>query len=957
MAEHILLTNFHIKGLKPIDIRGLWLIWMMCFCVFATVIPSHSPQAQYLEEEDIPNEFIFNVVLPPVWTISEALFAYEKSGKYYLPISELAGGLDFFIETELDRGFARGIAGSEDYGFTIDYDRRELILNGERQAIDDEAVLQSDFLATDDIYVQLELLNRIWPVEMNVDLSALQIIIEAEQDLPFMLKLEREQNRTQLLSKKAEQKAGNELLPRKSNDYKLLGKPAIDYQAIYTFDDLNDEINASNIFSGVQQVGGLLADYSANFRIINREFERPDNIRLRFTRKTAGEEYIVPGVRNVALGDINLNQRDLIGNTESGRGLFISNDNRDRFREFDRTTIEGVGPPGWEVEIYNNDELVDFGVIPDDGRYLFEDVVLNFGNNQIKILLFGPQGQVREEFRTFRAGGSMLSPGQFRYQAGLLDADRAFILLDNDPRTQPRGVVKNLGASYGVNRWLTVFGNYAELPELDKDRSYLSAGGVVSTKIGLVEVEGYSEVAGGKAAKADFITSFLGTRANFGVAWYNDFESQDAGFGNNQKTFETTAQLNRTVRIGALPFGLRLNTIHTERKTGLPVTTLDFAQTFSRAGMRLTHNFSTRLNDYAHESTNAGLTATMREGPWQLRGNLNYRLHPQRELDSFNSELRYKLDNSFQAAFTNGYSFQTDAYNAGVQLGYEFDKVLGTVETNYTRGAGWDFTLRASSSLSPYSEDGGYEFSSERRRDFSPVRARVFLDNDYDGKFTEGDEPLEDVKIRIGRGASQESTNENGAILANAPADQLLNFKVDKTSLIDPYFIPATEGFSAVPARGSVLEADFPIIESGAIEGTVFRAGSDRAVPGLTIELVDDQGDVSAQVVSAFDGYYAFEFVAPGTYTVRTGDTHQVDLLDNTVTIGGEDLFVYGNDLFLDVPVQVASVSAVPVDGEMFGPALPVAQEEGEPTNMNADEPIILTPDNIQEVAKEFIPE
>ena len=49
----------------------------------------------------------------------------------------------------------------------------------------------------------------------------------------------------------------------------------------------------------------------------------------------------------------------------------------------------GVGPPGWEIELYNNNELIDFGEVPGDGLYFFEDVVLGYGNNQIiqKIIL------------------------------------------------------------------------------------------------------------------------------------------------------------------------------------------------------------------------------------------------------------------------------------------------------------------------------------------------------------------------------------------------------------------------------------------------------------------------------------------------------------------------------------------------------------------------------------------
>ena len=388
---------------------------LAAFCLCAGMIlllPTPHAHAQD-SDLDFPNEFIFEVILPPAWRISEAVFAYEENGKYYLPIGELAEGFDFYAETESDTGFAIGFANGEENNFTIDFARNELIIGEKRENLADDAVLMSDMLATDDVYVQLEVLNKIWPVDMNIDLSTLKIIVEAEEELPFMRRKDREAKRAQVESRQATRAARKEKLPRKEHPYAWFGDPAVDYQAIYRYDDEEDKLTGSNIFTGVQQIGKLIAEFSANFRLNEeKELDRPDNVRLQFNRKSAGDEYIVPGVRSFAFGDVNLRQRDLISNTENGRGVVVSNDNQDRFNEFDEITIEGLGPPGWEIELYNNEELVDFSIVPDNGQFFFEDVVLNFGNNNIKILLFGPQGQVREETRNYTAGGNMLPPGR-----------------------------------------------------------------------------------------------------------------------------------------------------------------------------------------------------------------------------------------------------------------------------------------------------------------------------------------------------------------------------------------------------------------------------------------------------------------------------------------------------------------------------------------------------------------
>ena len=903
-----------MKSFVSVLFRALLLI----SCIFTFLLPIQKARAQ---EEDIPNEFIFQVLLPPVWTISEAVFAYEINGKYYLPIAEISKDLDFFVDIETEGLYATGFAGGEDNTFTIEQKRNELIMNGQRESIPEDSILVSDYLATDDLYVQLELLNKIWPVEMSIDLSRLTINIEASEDLPFMKRKEREEKRKKIEERQVSLQERRKVLPQRPNPYSWFGKPAIDYQGTYTYDDEEDDLTGTNVFTGTQQIGKMLAEFSATFRLLrDRELERPDNVRLKFSRKSAGKDFLAPGIRNFEFGDVTLRQRDLISSTESGRGVVISNDNKDIFNEFDEITIEGTGPPGWEIELYNNEELIEFGIVPDDGLYFFEDVILNYGNNQIKLLFFGPQGQIREETRSYTAGGNMLPPGQLIYNAGFLDADREFILLANEPRTTPRGVIKTLSSSYGVNSWLTVFGNYTEIPENDKDRTYQTAGAAISTPVGLFETEAYNETAGGNALAVDYITSFLGIRTNLGVARFNDFESTDSGFGTNKKTFEADGQFNKLIKIASIPIGLRLNTTHTERKTGAPVTTVDFAQTLSAAGLRVSHSTTSRFNDFVHESTSAGITTTAREGPWQLRGSINYDIHPLFEMDSFTSELRYRAENSFQAALNFGHNFKSSDYQAGFQLGYDFKKVLASFESRYDKGDGWDFVLRATSSLNPYTPDGRYEFSSQQKRQASPINAHVYLDRDSDGEFGEGDEPLEGVRLRVGPGATKTETNEEGQILAYATADKLTNFQIEKSSLEDPYFVPATEGFSTIPARGGVIQASFPVVETGAIEGTVFRDDNNQYVAGLTLELLDEAGEVINTVVSAFDGYYAFEFVRPGPYSIRAEASHNVALLENVTSVTADELFVYGNDLLVQIPEHLAKRRTSNNSAQTFGP-------------------------------------
>ncbi len=908
--------------------RFMMLIVVMTIMATA-LLPAYYAKNAAAQTESIPNEYIFRVLLLPDWTISEAIFAYELNGKYYLPLQELSDDFEFFADIEVENKLAQGFASKEENNFTIDGGRNELIVRGNRESLSEDAVLVSDFLATDDLYVQLEVLNAIWPISFNIDLANLTIFVETGEDLSFMRDRERKKKQKIAGVRKEQKFREKELLPRRDNDYQLLGAPVVDYQATYTFDTEEDNLVGTNNFSGLQNIGKMQADFSANYRLEEGNIERPDSIRLKFSRRSVGDEYLfIPGLRKIEAGDVTLRQRDLVANSSAGRGVTISNDNQSRDNEFDRITVEGVGPPGWEIELYNNEELIDFSTVPDDGLFFFEDVILGFGNNEIKILFFGPQGQVKEELRRYTAGGNMLSPNEFKYSAGLLDSDREFILLDNEARTQPRGVAKNLNTAYGVNKAVTVFGTYAELPNSDKNRKYLTAGAVASTPIGLFEAEAYKQLARGRAISVDYITKFFGIRSNIAASVFRDFESEASGFDLNRKRNEIRGQLSRNVKFFSIPIGLRFNVLRTKRETGIRTTDLDFTQTLSRSGVRVSNSSRMRLLDDRHESSTGGLTTTVREGPWQFRGTLNYEIYPRSLISTGSGEVRYRDKNNFQAALNASRDFQTAAYRVGVQTGYDFKRFLGTVESAYERGMGWEFVLRASTSLHPYTEDNSYALSSVSQRNASPVKAFVFLDKDADGEFNGDDEPIEGAKIKYGGGKSKTKTDENGYVIASVPSDKLQNVRLDTASLIDPYYISAYDGFSTVPIKGKMIETIFPVIETGSIEGSVYRKSSNRAVAGLELNLVNEAGETVLSVETAFDGFYVFEFVPPGSYSVQTDSSHVVGLLENSASIVPQDLYVYGHDVFIDdanmMIMEEASFNIEPAAGGMelgvFGP-------------------------------------
>jgi len=93
----------------------------------------------------------------------------------------------------------------------------------------------------------------------------------------------------------------------------------------------------------------------------------------------------------VAIGDVQTQAGQLIGQTSVGRGAFVSNQPIGRISRFSTTTLRGTLPNGWDAELYRNGQLLAFQQSNGDGRYEFLDVELFYGRNELEVVLYGPQ--------------------------------------------------------------------------------------------------------------------------------------------------------------------------------------------------------------------------------------------------------------------------------------------------------------------------------------------------------------------------------------------------------------------------------------------------------------------------------------------------------------------------------------------------------------------------------------
>ncbi len=331
---------------------------------------------------------------------------------------------------------------------------------------------------------------------------------------------------------------------------------------------------------------------------------------------------------------------------------------------------------------------------------------------------------------------------------------------------------------------------------------------------------------------------------------------------------------------------------------------------------RLDLRLSTRLDDFHFtnnlkhrrlksdtsltKTSNGDFQATLALDEFIFRGFLSYSLEPLTEFQSVGTAMVYEFGEDTR-----------------LNLGVTRD-LIGAKLTRLRAGLSWDSGYFILTPSLDWDSDDNYAASlllkfglthepltnqivatSDRKRGTGAVSARVFLDNNENKVFDEGDEVLENVKLKSsarGRRRNTETDTSGVGMITNLPGGGATVVEIDETTIEDPFWLPRDTSQLVVGRPGTTQIIDFPVYNTGEVEGVVMLddgAGNQREMGGVEVQLIDGDGEIIESGRTAHDGYYLFTLVKPGSYTVeipKTGSRQRDFLVDpsGTVRITGE---------------------------------------------------------------------
>ena len=163
-------------------------------------------------------------------------------------------------------------------------------------------------------------------------------------------------------------------------------------------------------------------------------------------------------------------------------------------------------------------------------------------------------------------------------------------------------------------------------------------------------------------------------------------------------------------------------------------------------------------------------------------------------------------------------------------------------------------------------------FQARGEAGFGAVAVDAFLDGNANGLHDAGEKPLPGLGFLVNGGRHPATTDEDGeAFLDGLPTDTVTRIAPRSETLDDPLMKPAVPGWTVLPRPGHAARLEVPVVVFGEIAGTAYRrrGGGRSALPGLRLELRDAGGQVVRSVRTAFDGYFYFTDLKPGTYRLE----------------------------------------------------------------------------------------
>lgn len=892
-------------------IRQLAVFWAVTLA-FGIGAISAAQTTPAVMEDDV---FIFEIRLAQ-FILSRSTIGYLTDDDVCLRLDDLVDALDFAINVTEDG--ANGWFINLRQTFVFDYPNRTLKIRDKNVELGPKDLYDDMGSAC----VTTKAIERWFPLSLSVDQQNSTIKITSNTPLPVEERAARKRRQASV-NKTPE---ATELKDAKIAPYAVLSTPQLEVSiaADRTPDDISSEMD-------IVSAGDVLGMSS---QLVASVDDERGLIGVRGTLSRFDEAGLLPDgphLTQFRLGDVATPITPLSTTSKPGRGIQLSSARVDQADVFDRTTIRGDLPNGWEAELYRNGTLLGLVSSRQDRRYEFVDVQLLYGRNHFVVKLYGPQGQRREEVQEFFVGNDFLKPGHTNFTLTAIQQDIPTFYSERIADNPETGTIRAAaGLEMGITKKLTGALGASSYKIGDERVTYLD-GGVRTTAAGVgIDLNISHQVNEGSGISASVQKQFGTAALSTLYERFYDYESDQASTkGENGIMQRGLARADLVLNVGdsfAIPVSLYGKV--SEYQSGVIEPVVSARTSFRVGDISVTnetrHRSLHRPNGESTERNDGNILMSRITKFGSIRVSADYEISPDPQISRYGVSSDFRLSERVGAKFEVTQATATGATSASFGVNTHFsnmavggyarftddgDVAAGfSITTSLLRAPGQSGTMRTKKSI----VGGG------------TLLVRGFVDDNADGLWSENEKLLEEFSTKVnGRSSTDYSETLKGIVTTSAPTHEPLLVELDMQSINDPYLLAGNKGEVHALRPGRTVVVDLPLVRTGEVLGDILlhRENDTIAIGDVDIELINAKNIVVAETRSEYDGFFVFERVPYGTYRVRLNEEQADRLglrLDNEphLTVSATADVVDGVGLMVSLAPEEPEDPPTPEDGE-----------------------------------------
>ena len=803
-----------------------------------------------------------------------ALYVYD-SRQLLLPVTDIFQFLHLKFETSTSTDTISGFIVDEANRYLIDNLNKQIFSKGKTYQVQETELIKTET----GLFLDHLLFGQIFGLYCDFSFRALSVAIKPDFEVPVIREMRLEQFRKNVQQLKGEVEVDTTL----NREYHLFRFGMVDWMFSSTQNTAQPNDTRVRLATGAELAGG---EFNLNLHYSTREGF--DSRNLQYNWRWANNRSKV--ARQVRVGTIN--PSSIASVYDPVVGVTLTNAPTTYRRSFGEYSISDYTDPGWTVELYVNNVIVDYQTADASGFYSF-DVPLVYGTSEVMLKFYGPYGEERVKEQFINIPFNFLPPGEVEYTVS------SGLVMDEENSGFGRAEVK-----YGLNRFVTLGGG----------------------------MEYLSSIATG--SKIPFLTASVTPFRNFLIMAEYARGVRSRGLINYRFSSGTVFELDYTRYVPgqkAIRFDYR-----EERKATLSFPLrFPFLNGYSRWSFQQnvyensTYNLSNatisafmgrinfNLSAYANWLKNSDPVVYANFGlGWRLKHDFTFR--PQGQVDItkgeitlVKAELEKRISRSGYLSVVGEKNFRSDY--GGVTLSLRWD--LPFAQTNLSaRVSNNDFSSTVGGSGSfAFGSGNGYVHKDNRpTTGRGGVTITPFVDINHNGAREDGEPLASGLTVRMSGGRI--ISNRNDSIIRIVGLEPYTSYllTLDDHGLEQISWQLKHKNIRVEIDPNQFKKIDIPVLPMGEVNGWVYIEDENgkRGLGKIVINFFTEEGVLAATTMSESDGGFTFLGLPPGKYYAQV-DSAQMSGLKMASTppqIDFELEPMYDGDIVYDLQFVISSV-------------------------------------------------